>query len=210
MGHIQYTLVTDGPSDRLLQHPLEWLLERLTALDFDGEWANPEVFGKSDAAGLYGRIAQALDYYPCQLLFVHRDAEREPHKTRVAEIEDAVARLSCPPPAVCLVPVRMTETWLLIDEPAMRQAAGNPNGRNELSLPAIKELENLPNPKQRLFDLLKEASGLPKRRLRRFRERQARQRVAELINDYSALGGLTASQAFRGQLERILEENGWT
>lgn len=209
MARIRYTLVTDGPSDRLLKHPIEWLLERLTTLDFDGEWANPRGFDRGEMTGLYGRLDQALSHYPCQLLFVHRDAEKQPRQVRLAEIEKAVGRLSDSPPAVCVVPVRMTEAWLLIDESALRLAAGNPNGRVVLGLPRIRHLESLPDPKKTLFDLLKDATELPRRRLRRFRERQARQRLAELIDDYSPLEALPAFQAFRKDLKRVLAQQGW-
>ena len=207
MRRLRYTLVTDGPSDRLLKFPIEWLLERLTALDFDGEWANPAVCGRDE--GLAGRIGPALESYPCQLLFVHRDAERDPRAVRVAEIEAALRSLSSPPPAVCVVPVRMTEAWLLIDEQALRVAASNPNGQMELPLPAIRSLESLSDPKKLLFGLLETASGLNKRRLRRFRRGRARQRLAELIDDFSPLERLSAFRSFRAELEQILAANGW-
>lgn len=207
MTYIQYTLVTDGPSDQLLRHPIDWLLTRLTPFDFDGEWANPSSFGRPH--GLTARLGAALETYPCQLLFVHRDAERDPRETRVSEIERAIERLSAPPPAVCVVPVRMTEAWLLIDKRALREAASNPNGRIELVLPAAKTLESLPDPKGILRKLLETASGLNRRRLKRFRWSQARQRLAELIDDYSPLEQLPAFRSFRAELKQVLVENGW-
>lgn len=207
MRVLQYTLVTDGPSDRLLKFPIEWLLERLTSLDFDGEWANPAIFGKGEK--LAGRLAAALESYPCQLLFVHRDAERGPRELRVAEIENAIRNLSSPPPAVCVVPVRMTEAWLLIDEQALREASSNPNSQISLKVPALRTLESLPNPKQTLYNLLERASGLNKRRLRRFRKRQARQRLAELIDDYSPLDQLSAFRCFHTDLKQVLANSGW-
>ncbi len=207
MTPIQYTLVTDGPSDQLLKFPIEWLLERLTAHDFDGEWANPAIFGRH--RGLAGRLAAALETYPCELLFVHRDAERDPREVRVTEIEEAVHTLPSPPPAVCVVPVRMTEAWLLIDEQALREAASNPNGQVDLPLPATKKLESLPDPKQLLRELLEKASGLNKRRLKRFRWSRARQRQAELIEDYSPLDRLPAFRSFRAELKQVLIKNGW-
>ena len=208
MSYLRYTLVTDGPSDQLLRYPIEWLLTRLTPFDFDGEWANPSSFGRP--SGLVARLGAALESYPCQLLFVHRDAERDSREARVDEIENAVQRLSGPPPAVCVVPVRMTEAWLLINEQALREAAGNPNGRIELVLPATKTLESLPDPKTHLRRLLERASGLNKRRLKRFRWSQARQRLAELIDDYSSLEQLSAFRSFSNELEKVLTENGWT
>ncbi len=210
MTPLQYTLVTDGPSDQLLRFPIEWLLERLTAIDFDGEWANPAVFGRrGSGSGLAGKVAAALESYPCQLLLVHRDAERDAREFRVTEIENALRSLSSSPPAVCVVPVRMTEAWLLIAEQALREAASNPNGQMDLSLPATKRLESLPDPKQLLRKLLETASGLNRRRLKRFRWSQARQRLAELIDDYSPLEQLPAFRSFRTELEEVLAENGW-
>lgn len=209
MRRIRYTLVTEGSSDRLLKYPIEWLLERLTPLDFDGLWADPRLF-KREQKGLGGKLAPALKDYPCDLLFIHRDADREPRHVRVAEVEAAVASLSSPPPAVCVVPVRATEAWILFNEQALREAAGNPNGEVQLNLPPVRTLESLRNPKALLFDLLVAASGRSHRRLQRFDKFHARHRVAELIDDFSPLEELPAFQDFRRELEEILTENGWT
>lgn len=212
MSHIHYTLVTDGPSDRLLKYPIDWLLNQLTPHDFDGRWANPDVFRNGKTPRSLDRIGKALEYYPCQLLFVHRDAEREPREVRVDEIRAALRPLTSAPPAVCLVPVRMTEAWLLIDEQALREAAGNPNGLVDLRLPPTSALESLADPKKTLYDLLNKASelkGRRSRRLRGFRERQARQRIAELIDDFSPLEELPAFRDFRAELKEVLTRNGW-
>ena len=53
------------------------------------------------------------------------------------------------------------------------------------------------------------ASGLNRRRLKRFRKGQARQRLAELIDDYSPLEQLPAFRSFRTELKQVLLENGW-
>lgn len=210
MDRIRYTLVTDGASDRLLMYPIDWLLARSTTLDFDGEWANPGILGQHPARGrLKGKVAAALKSYPCELLFVHRDAERDRRETRVAEIEEAVRDLTPAPPAVCVVPVRMTEAWLLIKEEALREAAGNPNGRILLDMPSLKTLESLPDPKGLLFDLLRKASGLKGRRLKGFRELQARLRLAELIGDFSPLESLPAFVSFQDDLNDVLRKNDW-
>ncbi len=209
MSHIHYTLVTDGSSDRLLKYPIDWLLNRLTPHDFDGRWANPAVFRNRKTPPSLDRIDDALEYYPCQLLFVHRDAERGPREVRVDEIRAAIRQLTSAPPAVCLVPVRMTEAWLLIDKQALREAAGNPNGRVDLGLPPTSALESLADPKKTLFDLLKKASELKGRSLRGFREGQARQRIAELIDDFSPLDELPAFRDFRAELKDVLTQNGW-
>ncbi len=65
----------------------------------------------------------------------------------------------------------MTEAWLLADEAAIRRAAGSPSGRVDLGLPTFAELERLADPKQRLHEALKVASGYTGRRLRNFAPR---------------------------------------
>ena len=113
-----------------------------------------------------------MDLYPCDLLFVHRDAEGVPHRSRVEEIEIAMQEVRAVhegaglPPHVVVVPVRMTEAWLLFDEAAIRRAAGNPNGRVSLQLPP-GDPEEIADPKQLLHDLLRTASELGGRRLGR-------------------------------------------
>lgn len=210
MDLIRYTLVTDGSSDRVLLHPIDWLLMRLTRLDFEGEWANPSLLPRGTRADLLQRVTAALENYPCDLLFIHRDAEADPREARVSEIETALRSLTDRPPAVCVVPVRMTEAWLLIDEQALREAAGNPRGGARLDLPAARALESLPDPKETLFDLLRKASALRGRRLRRFRMRQAGHRLAELIEDFSPLEQLPAFRAFRNDLDEVLRQKSWT
>ncbi len=103
----------------------------------------------------------------------------------------------------------MTEAWLLFNEQALREAAGNPNGQMNLVLPTTKRLESLPDPKQILRELLEKASGLNRRRLKRFRWSQARQRLAELIDDYSPLEQLLAFRSLKSDLKQVLIENGW-
>lgn len=211
MSFFRYTLVTDGSSDRILRYLIDWLLERLGMGDVEGTWADPRIFRAGERPRrLRTRLAAALESYPCDVLFVHRDAERQPRADRVAEIREAVTQLLSSPPAVCVVPVRMTEAWLLIDESALRQAAGNPTGRAALGLPAVRELEDLPDPKEKLFDILRKASERRGRRRRRgFSEHEARLRLGEFISDFSPLEILPAFQAFRADLEAVLAQEGW-
>ncbi len=208
MSFLRYTLITDGTSDFVLKYPIEWAIEQLSAIDFEGYWADP-LLQQTGGRDFRDRLESALDLYPCDLLFVHRDAEKNPRQERVAEIFDALRGLSSSPPAVCVVPVRMTEAWLLIDEFAFREAAGNPNGQVALDLPPRASLESMPNPKRALFDILRRASELSGRRLRRFREHQARHRLAESIADFAPLRELPAFRDFETELASVLDENGW-
>ncbi|HET6427715.1 MAG TPA: hypothetical protein VFJ30_04855 [Phycisphaerae bacterium] len=157
-------------------------------------------------ARLERRIGLALDLYPCDILVVHRDAERDPLEARIKEVADALARaMDTPVPHVIAVPVRMTEAWLLIDEAAIRHAAGNPGGTIPLHLPPTRGLESLPNPKAVLVSLLRSASELSGRRLSKLRSLSLVSRVSVNIPDFSALTHLPAFSAMSQSVDRALE-----
>jgi hypothetical protein len=138
---------------------------------------------------------------------VHRDAERESHSYRVAEIgqavQNAAENLGAFPPVVCVVPVRMQEAWLLFEEDALRRAAGNPHGRQPLDLPHVRHVESLPDPKRILHDNLRAASGLSERRLKRFSVAVAASRVAEFIDDFSPLRALSAFRELENEVKAL-------
>lgn len=102
------------------------------------------------------------------------------------------------------MPVRAQEAWLLFDEPAIRRAAGNPRSQIPLDLPALSQIEEIADPKGRLLELLRIASGETGRRRRRFRERAAIHRVAELIEDFIPLRELSAFRAFERDLTEVI------
>jgi hypothetical protein len=156
------------------------------------------------------KIQVALDLYPCILLFVHRDCETQTVAFRQQEIkralDDAQESSTTRPAAVCVVPRRMTEAWLLISERAIRIASGNPSGLTPLTIPAIGRLEDLPDPKETLFSLLREASELHGRRLRGLRVHKLVHRTVEFIDDFSPLRALPAFRAFEAELGSVLHE----
>jgi hypothetical protein len=188
MPEIRYTLLADGTSDRALMPHLTWLLQqRLPQYAIQAELAELGRLPRR-IVGLKERIQATLELYPCDLLFVHRDAEREPRDARVEEIRRAVSEVTTEtPPTVCVIPVRMQEAWLLFDEQAIRYAAGNPRGKQPLSLPSLSSVENLSDPKQYLHELLKNANGLGSHRLRRFSPYKAATLVSSYIDDFAPL-----------------------
>ncbi len=210
MKELRCTLLTDGPSDRALIPILEWLLRQQIALGVEITWADLRRLSPPPRH-LAARVAQATELYPCDLLLVHRDAEAEPRERRLAEIEEAVSAVEAwdRDRTVAVVPERMTEAWLLIDEAALRSAAGDPRGTVPLAMPAVQQLERLPDPKRTLHDLISTASGLPGRRLRRFRMDQAVHRLAQGIEDYSPLRQLAAFRALEEEVGRITKAKGW-
>jgi hypothetical protein len=105
------------------------------------------------------------------LVVVHRDADRDGRTPRLDEIQKAIDKVMPEVVHVPVVPVRMTEAWLLLDERAIRQVAGNPNGRTRLDLPAASKVESVPDPKARLRAVLVQASELSGRKLDKFKGR---------------------------------------
>jgi hypothetical protein len=210
MKELRYTLISDGSSDRAFLPILKWLLIDL-GIDYAirDKWADFTRL-PNPPKSLQEKISVALDLYPCHLLFIHRDAEKESRQKRLDEIQEALRLANISDfPVVSVIPIRMLEAWLLFDKSAIRQAAGNPNGKCEVRLPTLKKVEDLPDPKSELLNILKDASELNGRRLKNFRERQAVQNIARNIKDFSLLNNLSAFQALKEDLAETIKNQGW-
>ena len=213
MASLRFTLLADGSSDRTLLPILTWLLQQsgLTA-DVTGQWADFRAL-RHPPNELHERILRATELYPCEILFVHRDAEGQGYSARVQEITQALASIcydqQMDVPSVFVIPVRMQEAWLLIDTNAIRRAAGNPSGRAPLVVPNVNHIEAIPDPKSTLHALLRAASGLTGRRLRKLNLPVLRYRVAELIEDFTPLRDLPAFTALERDLIQIISQNHW-
>jgi hypothetical protein len=209
---LRYTLLSDGSSDRALIPILTWLLRQsLSTVAIQPRWADLRQL-RTPPGELHEKIRLSLELYPCDLLFVHRDAENQSGDRRRREIQAALKLAAGHaghinlPRAICVIPVRMAEAWLLFQEQALRLAAGNPNGRQQLNLPDIDELEAIPDPKRLLYDLLRQASGLRGRRLKKFPAHIRASRVADVIDDFAPLRALPAFSALEGETRRLVDE----
>lgn len=201
---LRYTLLSEGTSDRVLMHVIEWILiESGRAADcaIIAQFADLSVVNPRPS-GIAERMLAAVNLYPCDVLFVHRDSDRESPDVRHQEVDSASETVDAL--VVPVVPVRMMEAWLLLDERAIRLAADNPNGTVDLNLPTTREVERIADPKSRLREALVSASEKSGRQLERFRRRMAHRvhRVAQYIDDFSPLRQLGAFQT----LERITSE----
>jgi hypothetical protein len=206
---LRFTLVTDGPSDGVMLIPiLEWLLRSHCGnIGIDVVYADT-LRCREVPRGLEKKIEFALEAYPCDFLFIHRDAERDPPERRRKEIQDAVESLGArmPVPHVCIIPIRMTEAWLLFDEDAIRFASGNPNGKVRLDLPPLSSVENKPDPKRLLHDYLIAASELSGRRRKSFDPKTKVHLVARSLDDFSPLRQLLAFRALESEVRRVVIE----
>lgn len=204
MKRVTATLVTDGSSDKLLVPLIELLLSEHTELAYQVVCADglPPL-----SSGLRARIDSALDLFPCDFLFVHRDDEGVGVAVRQQEIETNWAGSQQTATLICVIPVRMTEAWLIAKEAPIRAAVGNPNGTDPLDLPAVRNIESLPDPKAILFEALKAASGLNGTRKRRFNPHQYRHRVSELTDDLAPLRQLRSFTHLETQIQNHLNQN---
>jgi hypothetical protein len=206
MASVECSLLADGPSDAALTPILKWVLQQyLPGMVVQCEIADLRRL-RSKPLNLSDRILAVVDLYPCEVLFIHRDAENQPPDWRYKEIEQAVTIVrerGIVRPHVCVVPVRMQEAWLLLDEAAIRRASGNPNGHMQLTLPSAAGIEDIPDPKEVLYTLLKTGSGLKGRRLKKFREGHCASLVTTYIRDFTCLRILPAFQRLEVDVHRI-------
>lgn len=186
------TLVPDGSSDICLVPIIEWALrEKSPQLEFRIEVAKylPPI-----RSGLRARVEKALKLFPCDVLLVHRDAEARPLSERRDEIRRECDGLTLH--LVSVVPVRMTEAWLLSDETAIRKAANNPNGTCELDIPTADRWERISDPKEFLFGALRTATELGARRRQRFDVHRARLSVSRLTSNFDELRNIDSFREF--------------
>jgi hypothetical protein len=214
MTSLRFTLLTDGSSDKALIPHLTWLLkENGVSVPIYSEWAElrhlPIV-----PKGLSEKITKSLELYPCDLVFIHRDAEKEPSENRKTEIATALSELSEVrgmevPVSVCVISIRMLEAWLLSDEQAIRRASGNPYGKTSLGLPKLNQIEDLKDPKETLRDILRTASELSGRRLRKLNFSNCVSQISEYIEDFSPLRNLSAFTRLEDDIKTVIEEQNW-
>lgn len=159
---MRFLFICEGSSDTPLLGHIQRLLIRYGHPDPEGEaWHHGRQVADKIRQGL--DAADSLD-----LLFVHRDAENASADARYQEIEAAVREVVQDGMSwIGVVPVRMTEAWLLLDEAAIRKVVGKPNGKTRLNLPAPEHAERVADPKERLKNALLTASGTRGRRWRK-------------------------------------------
>lgn len=209
MIELHYTLVSDGTSDSALIPIINWLIRHNGHNEtLEGTCVDYRLY-KSQNTGnpLANRILYALKYFPCEILFVHRDTERSTRIERTNEINEAIeiAFHSNPAiPKVHVIPVHMTEAWLLIREDAIRYAVGNLNGNIPIILPNLNTLEQIANPKAILHEIMIQASELNARRRRTFIPERFIHRVTEYIDDFTQLRNLPAFRALEADIANVL------
>ena len=155
---MRFLLVCEGTSDAPLVSHIRRLLLECGATEPEGNaWTTGRLLSDKVRNGM-DRLGSA------DLLFVHRDADNAGADARYDEIAAAVDDASYDGPWVGIVPVHMTEAWLLLDEQAIRKAVRKPNGTTSLTLPTFTESERRADPKEVLKTALLDASETRGRR----------------------------------------------
>jgi hypothetical protein len=195
MHSLRVTLLCDGSSDRVLLPIVAKLFDFYSPVAVESTLASrlPPV-----CKTLKQRIQAAVDLYPCDLLIIHRDAEKQ-EAVRRLEINNAIAGIS--QPYLVAMPIRMTEAWLLCQEQAIRNAVGNPNGKIKLKIPTLDKRESC-DAKKVLFEAMRDASELGLQRAQKIKADQLRHRVAELLTDFTGLRQLPSFQHFEHQVKQ--------
>lgn len=186
---LTWAIVADGGTDRLLIPVIQWAIHRL---DPDVEILEPEFRKRR------GTVEESIGACSsgAMIIFVHRDSENLSLQERLREFRNVTR-----PNVVPVVPVRMSEAWILFDGQAVAKAAGSRAA--DVAVPRTTEIESIGNPKERLDELLFLAAGTPAgRRGRNFRRSitQRRVSVAEYIMDYSPLEDVPAFRTFQESL----------
>lgn len=197
MQIITTALIADGTADRALIPLLKLLLKEHLTLPFE----EPQLI-QGDSNDLQSRVHTVLTKFSLDILFVHRDAENESWEKREEEIRNAIPH-NLTSKVVSVIPIKMTEAWLLTDPSAIRSAVGNPNSTEPLNLPKISKIE-ASAAKKMLFDALTLASEFGAQRRRKFRPEQYRHRVAELTTDLNLIRQIPSFKRMEDQLVPVL------
>lgn len=202
---MRLAFIGEGSSDLLLVPAIRWSVNRLrpeqacevVPMDFRGMPVPPD--------GLPERISLTLAMGEWDAILIHRDSDSLDAEPRHREIALARWAATSPAPSVIpVVPVRMTEAWLLFDEHAIRSAAGNSASTVELALPTVKECARREKPKVILHDALKRASGAKGRRLAKFNVESRCHALALAISDWSPLLAMTSFVRLQDDLDKGL------
>ena len=201
-------LLADGPSDEPLGRHVARIAQRhgfeLDVVAPDLRRLDPPPGRRVDARlQAVFRFDDRFD-----LVIVHRDAEAQDPQRRREEVANGVAAVREVVPALPVVPIRMTEAWLLVDEDAIRRVAGRPTGTEPLGLPAAGDVEDVPDAKHVLRRALETASGAKGRRLRSFKRDFGgqRRRLLEGLDHGGPVSQLSAWQALESSVEAALAD----
>ena len=161
MRLLSSALYCEGPSDAVFLRPLLLRLCETIAADARAPVEIPDVIDLIDEPEHRSRprderIAAAARAAEGAwiILFIHADADaRDPQAAMAERVQPAIDRLArdlgTSRKAVAVVPIRMTEAWLLADIDAFRSVLGTTLDAGALGLNVAHGVERMTDPKAR-------------------------------------------------------------
>ncbi len=205
-----FILTGEGSSDlRLVEH-IENILIESGFSEASGEAPDLSMFKQPVGRTVREKLSVLLTHYPnVDVIFIHRDADNAGILAREQEILAAAQDMVEMGRVIPVIPVTMLETWLLADAEAIKRVAGNSGYKGKLeSIPAIRQMENIPNAKQILLDALCEASQAQGTRLKNFKKRfpEMRARLTFDLDPNGPVKCLNSYQHFRNRIRTYCEQ----
>lgn len=204
---IRFVLVCEGSSDRALTSPLEDLCIAEGADEVIGIVPLLDRLQEPPGRATSDKVRQVVELEPmCNLLFVHRDADDPDPEPRYAEIRKAVKAVARR--YVAVVPVQATEAWILADKKELLRSTHSRLGENEIALPKPRDIEQISDPKSKLWQVLLEASQTTGRRRKRFRQdlKRIRYGLLENLDVEGPVSSVPSWQRLRRDVRRAMED----
>jgi hypothetical protein len=178
---------------------------RVTSLDFE---LLPHLKDKTVAGRVSNGLAIQGQSSTPDLMIVHRDSDNVEPAVRLDEIQKGCATGGYSGAILPVIPVKMTEAWLLLDEQAIRKVAGKPRGKSQLPLPSPGEVERRSDPKQILAQCLIAASETTGRRRQQMHARFSshRRQLLESLNLHGKVNELSGWKAMIETIDQLANE----
>lgn len=202
---ITYLFLSEGTSDEVLVP----LINRLVLANIDGP-VRPIVPNFSILRPQPKTLSEKLHavislYSGIDIIIIHRDADNVGYEARRAEIDHVISHTRILWPYVPLIPVRMTEAWLLTDFNAIHNAIGFGKSKNEIEFLSLRKVEGLADPKAYLLNKIKEIANLPKRRERDLNVYMVRKKIGVHLTNLENLNRLSSFVSFKGDLAAAID-----
>lgn len=203
MSDFTALFICEGTSDAPLAEIVESMFRehavsvRITSPDFS-------LLERRVAKDLPSRMRAGLKLMASDvdIIICHRDADNQGHGARKGEMVSALSKIGGRSMLVPVIPVRMTEAWLLLDEPAIRTIAGSPGGTSDLALPKKGEVEGIADPKAVLKASILRAAQVTGRRRARLDERFSSHR-RQLLERLDCFGPVAELPSWKRMLAEI-------